>query len=253
VWYKDVKQFKEVSGYEIDGKWYPRVTRIISIKSKPALDIFYEQVGSISAAKEITNKSAEEGTKVHEAIEAIMKGEEPVYEDWLKPSVTAFKNFLSFQNIKVVPEHIERRFVHPDERYAGTIDTLATIDGKFGVLDIKTSAAIYRDYNMQTAAYIAALGKEFPKLTTRWILRIDQTQSCAKCKATMRTKGGREKIKTASSSKKCEAEGHEWQDTKGIIELKEFPFWRDDYGAFLAAKKLWEWENDYWLRQAGYL
>ena len=55
-----------------------------------------------------------------------------------------------------------------------------------------------------------------------------------------------------NGSKKC-GEDHEWSEVKGIIELKEFPFWRDDYGAFLAAKKLWEWENDHWLKQAGYL
>jgi len=251
MWIKDVEQFKKQSGYMIDGAWYPRVTKIVEIKSKPALNFYYGQAKSYAEAQQQTQKSAEEGTKIHEAVEAIMKGENPEIDRLIVPSVAAFKNFIDFQKIEVIPEHIERRIFHPDERYAGTIDTLATINGKFGVLDIKTSAAIYRDYNMQTAAYLAALGREFPNLSTRWILRIDQAQTCLKCGATLRTKGGREKIKI-NGSKKC-GDDHEWSETKGIIELKEFPFWRDDYGAFLAAKKLWEWENDYWLKQAGYL
>src|SRR3989344_4049135 len=230
MWIKDVEQFKKQSGYMIDGAWYPRVTKIVEIKSKPALNFYYGQAKSYAEAQQQTQKSAEEGTKIHEAVEAIMKGENPEIDRLIVPSVAAFKNFIDFQKIEVIPEHIERRIFHPDERYAGTIDTLATINGKFGVLDIKTSAAIYRDYNMQTAAYLAALGREFPNLSTRWILRIDQAQTCLKC-----------------------GDDHEWSETKGIIELKEFPFWRDDYGAFLAAKKLWEWENDYWLKQAGYL
>lgn len=250
MWYKDVEQFKSASGYEIEGAWYPRVTKIVEIKSKPALNFYYAQAKNYAEAQAQTQKSAEEGTMVHEAAEAILKGEEPEIKPIIAPAIAGFRNFLSQVQIQVSPEHIERRIFHPDERYAGTIDTLATINGKFGVLDIKTSQAIYRDYNIQTAAYIAALGKEFPLLSTRWILRIDQCETCAVCGATRRTKGGREKIR-ANGSKLCS--DHEWGEMKGIIELKEFPFWRDDYGAFLAAKKLWEWENDYWLRQAGYL
>ncbi|MBI5401525.1 hypothetical protein HZB05_01720, partial [Candidatus Wolfebacteria bacterium] len=46
---------------------------------------------------------------------------------------------------------------------------------------------------------------------------------------------------------------HEWSDLTGEIELKEFPYWQEDFKAFLAAKKLWEWENEYWLKQADYL
>jgi len=40
---------------------------------------------------------------------------------------------------------------------------------------------------------------------------------------------------------------------QGHIELKEFPYWHDDFQAFLGAKKLWEWEHDYWLKKIGYV
>ena len=132
---------------------------------------------------------------------------------------------------------------------------MALIDGKLGILDIKTSQAIYRDYNLQTSAYIAALHGSLNNLQTRWILRIDQTKICLKCGAVLRSKGGRDKIrapkvKNGVNHEKCE---HKWSELRGEIELKEFPYWQEDYKAFLGAKKLWEWENEYWLKKAGYL
>jgi len=116
---------------------------------------------------------------------------------------------------------------------------------------------IYRDYNLQTSAYMAALEKDFKNLQTRWILRIDQFKTCQQCGAILREKGGRKKIKlpwlngrVSEKAKKCE---HYWGPLRGDIELKEFPYWQDDFKAFLGAKKLWEWENEYWLKKAGYL
>src|SRR3989344_1053057 len=254
MFYTNVEKFKEPSGYEIDGFWYPRVTKIIDIKSKPALNYYYAAAASHGVAQAQTKLSAEEGTKVHEAVEKIFIGEKPEFDLDIAPSINAFQEFLETKNIQVAPEHVEKRIVHYDHRYAGTIDSLALIDGRFGVLDIKTSQAIYRDYNIQTSAYMGALMNEFPNLQTRWILRIDQVKTCKTCGATMRTKGGREKIRSIKvGGKLCADEEHDWADMKGIIELKEFPYWHNDFEAFLAAKKLWEWENEYWLKKIGYL
>ena len=181
-----------------------------------------------------------------------MVGENPEIPEEIKPAVQAYLNFVDSQNIHVDKEFVEKRILHPKHRYAGTIDTLALIDGKFGVLDIKTSQAIYRDYNLQTSAYVEALLSELPNLETRWILRIDQTKKCFSCGATLRPKGGRNKIRKGKTVLCPEAE-HQWSDLTGIVELQEFPFWKEDFEAFLGAKKLWEWENMYWLKKIGYL
>ena len=95
------------------------------------------------------------------------------------------RNFLRQNHIHVTPELVERRIVNRDHRYAGTVDAIARIGGKLGVLDIKTSQSIYRDYCLQTSAYMDALKNEFEDLATRWILRIDQMQkcSCVRCRA----------------------------------------------------------------------
>jgi hypothetical protein len=250
--YKDVEDFKNRCGYEIEGQWFPRVTKIVEIKAKPALYRFYGEATSFGAAKEITENSAKEGSLIHEIVEKYLIGEQPEIPAEIRPALITFLDFFENKNINVDKEFVEKRIFHPVHRYAGTIDALALIDGKFGVLDIKTSQAIYRDYSLQTSAYIEALLPELPSLETRWILRIDQIKNCLKCGATMRLKGGRNKIKRGKSIP-CSGDEHEWSELKGIVELKEFPFWKEDFGAFLGAKQLWQWENQYWLKQIGYL
>ena len=257
MYYSNLDHFKGLSGYEIDGVWYPRVTKIVDIKAKPALYRFYAEMNNFNEGEAVKKQSASEGTLIHETVEQILMGQSPVIDPSVAPSIEAFFKFMEDKNIHADPEFVEKQIVNFDEKYAGTLDALALIDGKFGLMDIKTSQAIYRDYNLQTSAYMAALQNDFKNLQTRWILRIDQVKTCLKCGATLREKGGRKKIKLpwlnggySAEAKNCE---HEWSEIKGEIELKEFPYWQEDFKAFLGAKKLWEWENEYWLKQVGYL
>lgn len=264
MWFRDIEHFKSVSGYEIDGVWFPRVTKIIDIKSKPALEFFYKDMESFSAAKKVSNKSAEEGSLVHETVQKLAVGEKTEIPKEIRPAVQAFLELQKNKKIVFHPEFIERRIWSNANRYAGTLDAIATIDGKFGVLDIKTSTGFYPEYNLQTAAYISALQESdvaqsllLPgEIQTRWILRINQHRICKKCGATLREKGGRTKInnfKKNGSGKSCLENEHDWGEKVGDVELKEFPYYGRDVKAFFAAKTLWEWENEYWLKQIGYL
>ncbi len=251
--YRDLEHFKSTCGYEIDGIWYPRVTKIVEIKAKPALYRFYGEVENFAAGEKIKLQSAQEGTLVHNTIEKILTGETPKIDPRIEPSVKAFINFLLENNIQVDPHYVEYRLINYEHRYAGTLDAIALIKGKLGILDIKTSHEIYRDYNLQTAAYMAAMKDELKGLETRWILRIDQYQRCLYCGAILRNKGGKEQIKIQKGNAFMESCHHEWGPLEGEIELKEFPYWQNDFEAFLSAKKLWEWEHEYWLKQIGYL
>jgi hypothetical protein len=251
--FKDLDQFKEQCGYTIDDVWYPRVTKIVTIKSKPALYYYYGQAKSYKAAQAATEQSAKEGTAIHEAVEGLLLNKNPEIPSEIAPAVKSFLEFYEKNNITVSPELIERRIINYDHRYAGTVDAIARIGGKLGVLDIKTSQAIYRDYSLQTSAYMDALKNEFPELSTRWILKIDQIQTCNLCGSRRRIKGGNEKIKLNWQNRYARACQHEWSDLRGDIELQEFPSWQNDFQAFLGAKKLWEWENEEWLKKAAYL
>lgn len=261
MWYSNVENFKNANGYEIDGIWYPRVTAIVSIKAKPALYMYYAGLPDFKTGEAIKTKSAEEGTLLHETVEAILRKGRPapthrvvgapthtddvgvVIPDLVKPAVTAFMDF--YNKNEVIAHKVEERVVSKKHHFAGTLDVLAELNGVLGVLDIKTSMAIYRDYSMQTSAYIEALKEDqtLPPLT-RWILRLDQSRHCLKCPATMRDKGGREKIRGEKA--KCE---HDWSEMKGEVELKELNTFDSDIKAFLACKALWEWENEYWLKK----
>ena len=263
MFYNNPEQFKKMNGYEINGQWMPRVTSIVSIKSKPALEKFFKEVETYQNAENIKKKSAEEGTLVHETVEKYLLGEKSEIPDQVKPVIQALERFTSYQSIDLHPDFIEKRIFSLQNRYAGTVDALARIGGKFGVLDIKTSTGIYRDYNLQTSAYVAALYEPEVKqelnlpreMETRWILRIDQTKMCLKCHAVLREKGGRNKVRNVkhNSLLPCPEGEHEWGQPQGIIELKEFPYFKNDFEAFLSAKRLWEWEHEYLLKQIQYL
>lgn len=265
MWHKDETQFKALNGYDVDGTWYPRVTKILEIKSKPALENFFKEMESYARADEVKNKSAAEGSLMHETIQNLLTGLPKYIPAEVEPGVAAFQKFNEQKNIEFHPEFVERRIWSQRHRYAGTLDALAWVDGKFGVLDIKTSTGFYPEYNLQTAAYMTAL-QEFdvkrslslPRdIETRWILRIDQHRVCRQCDATLREKGGRAKIRSRrvgiTAKTMCPDENHEWGEQKGDVELKEFPLVYKDMKAFVAAKILWEWEHDYWLRKIGYL
>lgn len=260
--YENAEQFKQLNGYGVNNAWYPRVTKIVAIKAKPALDDFLKEVGDWTAAEDIKTKSAEEGLIIHKVIEKVAVEEEVSIPEEIKPAVAAFQKFKEKLNIVFRPEFLELRFWSPRHRYAGTVDALVHIGGKFGVLDIKTSTGFWPEYNLQTAAYISALQELETKralavpqeVQTRWILRVDQHRLCKKCGAKLREKGGRFKIRNSriKSVSFCTEDKHEWGELEGDVELKEFPYFYKDSRAFFAAKVLWEWENNYWLRQIGY-
>ena len=248
MWYQNLGKFKEANGYQIDGIWYPRVTSIISIKAKPALYAFYASMPDFKTGEAIKVRSAEQGTLIHDTVEAILKNETPPIPQGVAPAINVFNDFL--KRNEIVVHKVEERIVSKKHHYSGTIDILADVNGKLGVLDIKTSKAIYRDFNLQTSAYVEAL-RENPNMPvlTRWILRIDQTKKCLKCGATMRNKGGNEKISPPNGGRANNGCVHEWSEMQGDLEFKEITSFDADISGFLACKSLWEWENDYWLRQ----
>lgn len=262
----DGNDFKEKNGYDIDGAWFPRVTKILEVKAKPGLQAFFFEMGSFESAEAVKNKSAAHGSLVHEVVQALATGEKIEIDEVVRPAAEAFLEFQKERHIHFHPEFVERQVWSHNYRYAGTVDALASIDGKFGVLDIKTSTGFYPEYNLQTAAYVQALCEYQVKtalalprdIETRWILRVDQHRECALCGSTLRDKGGRVKVRNGKSGTKhpdniCANEEHKWGSTVGKVELREFPYFYADIKAFNAAKVLWEWENNYWLRQIGYL
>lgn len=243
--YASFADFRARAGYEIDGLWYPRVTSIVNIKAKPGLYRYYAGMPSFAAADQAKDRSAEEGSRVHDAVEAMLRGHQPIVDDATRGAVEAFTEFT--RNTHIKPLLIEERVLSREHQYAGTVDVVAQIDGVVGVLDIKTSKAIYRDYGLQTAAYVAALREhpDLPHPEASWILRLDQCRACSNCGGFMRTKGGNVSI-NGRGSRSC---AHAWGPMTGQFEFRELPDHDADLKAFLAAKTLWEWEHRNYLAQ----
>ena len=137
--YTNSAHFKTETGHEINGIWYPRVTRILEVKSKPALQDFFREVGSFENAENIKNKSAAEGTILHQTIQDFLTGKLTNIPESIRPSVEEFDKFNKEKKIILHTDFVEKPIWSIRHRYSGTVDALATIDGKFGVLDIKTS------------------------------------------------------------------------------------------------------------------
>jgi len=241
--YDSLDEFKLRAGYDIDGIWYPRVTSILSIKAKPALLRYYGGMRSFKAADDVKEASAREGTLVHEAVEAIARGEHPVISEQARPSVDAYLEFA--RNNDIEPLLVEERIVSCQHRYAGTIDMLAKVNGVVGILDIKTGKRIYRDYGLQTAAYMNALREDnhHPVPVTSWVLRLDQCRVCEFCGVSLRTKGGQ--FRVSAGGKGCT---HRWGQMQGQFEFQEMQDTELNLRAFLASKSLWEWEHHEFLK-----
>jgi hypothetical protein len=258
-----IEKFKREKGHFIENQWFPRVTSIIEVKAKPGLYKFYAESLNFQEANRKKGLAGSEGTKIHEAIEEILAGRTPIVEDEFKPSIKAFMDFLKQNELVVEKDFIEKRLLSKNFRYTGTFDFIGYVNGKFSVVDIKTSSSIYKDYGLQTSAYLYALNeygsifdsegrfvKKIPKeIESRFILLIRRKRICEKCGAEYIVRSGREP-KIENGDPNCE---HKFGEIIGEFELKEFENHTNDFKAFLACKDLWEWENEFFLKQIGYL
>lgn len=145
------------------GKYYPSVTSILQYMPKNKFfDNWLKDVGH--NADLILAKAGKEGTQVHEAAEALIKGEEVTWMDDrgnAKYSQIVWEMILKFYDFWKThkPELIfTEEFVYSDvHEYAGTADILVKMDGETWLLDIKTSNSLHRAYDMQLAAYAKAI------------------------------------------------------------------------------------------------
>jgi len=260
-----IEEFLKREGYYIDGVWYPRVTAICQIKSKPALYYFYAKAPNYQEANRLKQQAASEGTLVHSILENMITGKEFVVPPEYIGIKQAFDQFLQDHSFHSKREWLERRIKHPNHRYSGTFDILAEVDGELSIVDIKTAAAIYDDYRLQTAAYLYAVNEEpwlldeygnkflLPRdVTKRYILRLGQKKICEKCGAVMKVRSMGNKIEGGEEF--CD---HRWGEIIGEQEFKDFDedsnYADIDFKAFLHCKGLWEWENREYLNQIGYL
>ena len=146
-----------------EGVYYPSVTTILQYMPKNKFfESWLKDVGH--NADLIMRRAGKEGTQVHEAAEALVKGEEISWMDDYgnaKYSQIVWEMILKFYDFWSThkPELISAEdFVWSDEhRYAGTADLVVKMNGETWLLDLKTSNSIHKSYDLQLASYAKAL------------------------------------------------------------------------------------------------
>tara|TARA_R110001606_G_scaffold91126_2_gene203479 strand:+ start:1435 stop:2217 length:783 start_codon:yes stop_codon:yes gene_type:complete len=142
-----------------EGVFYPSVTTILQYMPKNKFfDNWLKDVGH--NADLIMRKAGKEGTQVHEAAERLVEGEEiswmddygnAKYSQVVWEMILKFADFWKTHKPKLISSE---QFIWSDEfKYAGTADIVCEMDGEVWLLDLKTSNALHRAYDLQLAAY----------------------------------------------------------------------------------------------------
>jgi hypothetical protein len=104
------------------------------------------------AAYRDRDRKAELGTELHTATEAYVLGK-PM-PPWSLPIRPVMKNFEAFL-ADYKPNYLatEASVFNRSERYAGTLDAIAEIDGRRYLIDVKSGKGIYSEIALQLAGY----------------------------------------------------------------------------------------------------
>lgn len=128
--------------YRVGGVLIPSVTTIIA----PLYDFSGIPLAVMEAKRAL-------GTAVHTACEYLDDGDldESTLDEALRPYVAAYQRFKHEVDPHIAT--IEQRLHHKALQYAGTLDRLMNIDGKWWVVDLKTTASLSPAVGVQLAAY----------------------------------------------------------------------------------------------------
>jgi len=164
--------------YTLDGKRIPSVTTILGVLDKPGLPYW---AAGLVARDAVTNhdywqqrihngedperiirdlkrspwqerdKAARRGTRIHMVLEAAAHGDPTDCPQDLLPMAQQAVDLLDRENIQAL--ETEARGYNRALWYAGTIDLIATINGKTWLIDWKSSRSIHETHILQVAAY----------------------------------------------------------------------------------------------------
>ena len=147
-----------------EGKLYPSITTVLSIRNKKGLHEWRERVGH-DVANYIARTAAQRGTAVHKMCEDYLNNQHLAWPDEFEKHKS--KNFLAWclftqmretlsniNNIKC----LESSLYSDTLKVAGQVDCIAEYKGNLSVIDFKTSSkerddAWNENYYIQTCAY----------------------------------------------------------------------------------------------------
>lgn len=213
--------------YTEDGvTYYPSVTTILEVYPKGyGYTAWLKNMGL--NADQIAKDAAAQGSKIHDAIDHYLKGEELLwvasdgsqnfsFEEWMM-----ILKFVEFEN-KYKPKTIaqEKSLVDADLEWGGTLDRVCIIENELWLVDYKAANYIHKIHELQLAAYRALWNKKNPenKIVRSGILHLKAL-----------TRG--------PDPKGVKIQGKGWK-----MEEFERP-WQDALSLFRHSKSIWKEEN----------
>lgn len=210
---------------------YISTTEILKIIDKPALRYWFgrevyramikdpslNEAAALSAPYQSNTSAKNRGTTVHSIVEAYKTTGEVIetVPDEFKGYATAFYQFMKDHKIEIIEQ--EKSVFDDVNKIAGTLDMYAKIGDSLHVLDVKTGKDIYAEVRLQLSSYANMLRLEGHTVDEISVLLLETGDDGLPT--------GKYKFQT-------------------VVE---------DLEAFLACKKLYEWNNKEMLLKMGYL
>lgn len=186
------KARKRDSGHQVyklaDGTKVPGVTTITGVMAKPALVPWANKLGleGIDSSKYVDALAAA-GTLAHYLVECALLDEQPdqsYLDEFSKVdqnhAETGYLKFLDWQKAHAVKllGH-EMQLVSEEERFGGTCDIYAEVNGVLTLIDVKTCKALYGagdEKFTQLAGYQMLLEANGYRVDEAYILRIGRNE-----------------------------------------------------------------------------
>lgn len=151
-------------------RYVPSVTWICSFYPKGIEYFKWLASKGWQEAEAIKNEAGDKGSKVHEAISAILRGEEVrIDSEFLNRSTDKLEE-LTLEEVDCIKSFVDWRAANNPVNiawdltafasgyaYAGSIDYICRIGDDVWIVDFKTSASVWPSYELQVSAYKHAL------------------------------------------------------------------------------------------------
>lgn len=109
---------------------------------------------------QLKDEAADLGTRAHAFIDLIIHGREPeAIPPEIEAPVKAFKDWWKGSGIELVMG--DTKVASRIHGYGGSLDALGRRNGRYVILDWKTSSGIYAEYALQVAAYAQAFTETY--------------------------------------------------------------------------------------------
>lgn len=143
-----------------NGRYVPGATTIVGQLDKPFLVTWANNLGlSGIDYEEFVDKKAKLGTLIHNIIQSHLMHTEieipqEISDDELALAEQAFYRYLGWENNHTISDvEIEKGLVSETYKYGGYLDIYCMVDGKWTIIDIKTSNEITVEQQIQVSSY----------------------------------------------------------------------------------------------------